>query len=405
MTLNNSWPQRLQLKLLQYTGWAYALFIASIYFSTSLAVIMSAVMGVLWILSGRFKALPVILKSSPVTVWSLILSAYFLYGLSYGNATLKEGLSMVIKYRELLFIPVFISLLAVERHRDWAWHAFFAASFITLAVSYLMYMGVIDDEAPGDFCIKSRITHSIFIAFFSFYCLHKALGKGRFTKLYLALFGLCIYNLFFIVDGRTGQLNALALIILFALQRFSMKGRMHTALVLIAFMGFFLGLSGKAGRINEGILNTQAYLKPQPEQTESSMGLRYSYWKYSLKLVVEKPLAGHGTGSFAKEYQRILDNPLFSTSNPHNEFLMISVQLGIFGLMIYLGFLASQFYGSRALPDKEKWLAQGILLSLIATSLFNTPFFDHTEGHWFAAIIALCFASFQTGHKINRNYA
>jgi hypothetical protein len=51
------------------------------------------------------------------------------------------------------------------------------------------------------------------------------------------------------------------------------------------------------------------------------------------------------------------------------------------------------------LPDKEKWLAQGVLLSLIVTSLFNSPFLDHTEGHWFASLIALCFASLQVDIK------
>ena len=93
-----------------------------------------------------------------------------------------------------------------------------------------------------------------------------------------------------------------------------------------------------------------AYLQSHPEKTEASMGLRFTFWKYSLKLIAEKPLLGHGTGSFAKEYQRIAgnelsiiknpqvpSNELFITKNPHNEFLMISTQLGLLGLLIYLG--------------------------------------------------------------------
>jgi O-antigen ligase len=61
--------------------------------------------------------------------------------------------------------------------------------------------------------------------------------------------------------------------------------------------------------------------------------------------------------------------------------------------------LSSQYACAGKLPDQEKWLAQGILLSLIITSLFNTPFLDHTEGHWFAIMIALCFATLQTDGK------
>jgi O-antigen ligase len=93
------------------------------------------------------------------------------------------------------------------------------------------------------------------------------------------------------------------------------------------------------------------------------------------------------------------------TKNPHNEFLMIGVQLGLLGLSIYLGFLASQYYLSRKLPDKEKWLAQGLLLTLIVTSLFNTPIMDHAEGHWFVAMIALCFASLHSDVNVEINHA
>jgi len=57
------------------------------------------------------------------------------------------------------------------------------------------------------------------------------------------------------------------------------------------------------------------------------------------------------------------------------------------------------------LPNKEKWLAQGVLLSLIVTSLFNSPLMDHAEGHWFTTMIALCFASLQADVKAEINHA
>jgi len=129
------------------------------------------------------------------------------------------------------------------------------------------------------------------------------------------------------------------------------------------------------------------------------MGQRYTFWKYSLKLMAEKPLLGHGTGAFNKEYQRIAMGEQFITQNPHNEFFMVGVQLGLLGLLVYLGFLVSQFYYARLLPDNEKWLAQGLLMTLLITSLFNTPFFDQTEGHWFAGMIALCFSSLGSVNK------
>jgi O-antigen ligase len=268
-----------------------------------------------------------------------------------------------------------------------------------------MDIGILDFREQGGASFKSRITHSIFISFFAFFSAHKAYDGQRYAKLYWVLFILCVYNLFFIVEGRTGQLIAVLLVLLFGVQRFTKKYFLLTVLVMTILLGFFLAFSDKATRISEGFASTQAYLQSHPEKTEVSMGARFTFWRNSLKLIAEKPFLGHGTGSFAKEYERIAQNEHLIAKNPHNEFLMIGVQLGLLGLSIYFGFLASQYYYAKKLPNKEKWLAQGVLLSLIVTSLFNSPFLDHTEGHWFASMIALCFASLQADIKAEINHA
>ncbi len=376
-----------------------ALFIVSIYLSTSLSTILSVVLGLLWLVSGQFISLPKLLKNYPVALWSLLLYGCFIAGMSYGNAESSEAVTMIIKYRKLFFIPVLISFLMIGRYRYWSWNAFIVASIATLLISYLMDFGLLELNKQGDPCFKSRITHSILIAFFAFFCMHKIYDDKRYAKLYLMAWLLCLYNLFFIVEGRTGQLIIIGLILLFAVQRLTIKQCLLTVVAVAVLLTVFIDFSDKAKRIAEGFDNTQAYLQPVPEQTESSMGQRYTFWKYSLKLMAEKPLLGHGTGAFNKEYQRIAMGEQFITQNPHNEFFMVGVQLGLLGLLVYLGFLASQFYYARLLPDNEKWLAQGLLMTLLITSLFNTPFFDQTEGHWFAGMIALCFSSLGSVNK------
>lgn len=385
--------QRVQVRILEYGSFTTVFLVASIYFSTSLAIILSALLGLFWLLSAQFMMLPDTLKKNPVAAWSLLLFLCFIFGLCYSSATNKEAFSMLMKYRELIFIPVLYSFLTTERHRCWIWKAFVIGSVLTLLMSYLMDIGILDLGKQGGASFKSRITHSIFISFFAFFCAHKAYNGNRYAKLYWALFTLCIYNLFFIVEGRTGQLVAVSLVLLFGVQRLTKNLLFVTVLVIAIFLALFLTFSDKATRINDGFAGTQAYLQSHPEKTEASMGLRFSFWKYSLKLIAEKPLLGHGTGSFAKAYQRIASNELVGSGNPHNEFFMISIQLGFLGLLVYLGFLASQYYYSKKLPNTEKWLAQGLLLSLVVTSLFNSPLMDHTEGHWFTTMIALCFAS------------
>jgi O-antigen ligase len=398
MNFNMTLAQRAQSHILEFGSFITALFVVSIYLSTSLAIILSGLLGLLWLLSAQFRVLPGTLKKNPIAAWSLLVFFCFIVGTGYSSVPYHEAFSILMKYRELLFIPVLCSFLTTERYRCWAWRAVVIASVLTLLISYLMDNGILAIKIGGP-SFKSRITHSIFISFFAFFCAHKAYDGQRYAKLYWILFLLCMYNLFFIVEGRTGQLIAVLLVLLFGVQRFAKQVLLPTVLVMAVLFALFLTFSDKATRINEGLAGTQAYLQSHPEKTEASMGFRFAYWKYSLKLIAEKPLLGHGTGSFEKEFQRVASSESFVTKNPHNEFLMMGVQLGLLGLSVYLGFLASQYHYARKLPDKEKRLAQGVLLSLIVTSLFNSPFLDHTEGHWFASMIALCFASLQANNK------
>jgi O-antigen ligase len=268
-----------------------------------------------------------------------------------------------------------------------------------------MDFGIMEMFRHKTYTLKSRITHSIFIAFFTFFCAHKIFSNKKYVVWYLLLLIAGVINLFFVVNGRTGQLVFIALVPLFAIQRFSKKGLLVSVVVLAVFLALYINFSDKSTRVYKGLADIQAYLKIPFAKTPTNGEIRYVFWEHSMQLVTERPWFGHGTGSFAKEYQRITANKVDTVGNPHNEFLLIAVQLGFLGLFIYAGFLFSQYYYSRTLPDSEKWLAQGLLLTLIVTSLFNSPFLDHTEGHWFATLIALCFAPTQTDNKIWTGYA
>lgn len=392
---NPTHSQLWRLRLQEYTGFLAVFLIVTIYFSTSLTILVSTVIAFSWLLSLQFMNLPALFKSYPVVAGALLLLMCFGFGLSYGEASTEAAFTMLRKYRKLFFISILIPFFASEKQRYWAWMAFTFASVLTLTGSYLMDLGILEPNKLGDPCFKSRITHSIFIGFFAFYCIHKVYDAERFTQWYLSFFVLSIYNLFFVVQGRTGQLIVVALIMLFAIQRLTKKGRLLLVLLMSVLLALFFSFSEKAIRINDGIANTQAYWQSESQQLDS-MAQRYDFWKHSLKLVLEKPILGHGTGSFTNAYQRIAKGEALMTGNPHNEFLMITVQLGGVGLLFYLGFLGSFYYNAGKLPDREKWLAQGLWVCLIITSLFNTPLFDHSEGFWFITLIALCFATLQT---------
>ncbi len=399
-TSDNSLNQ-LKPHILRFSTGSIQLLLISIYFSTAVSSILSIVVILVWLVLGYYKHLPNLLKNYPPVLWATLVYGYFLLAITYSHATIVDISYTLTKYIELLFIPIFIPFLTCPKAHHLAWRVFVAASVLTLLLSYLMALGCFGETLMLDPSPKSRITHGILIAFFAFYCLHKT-SRANLTQtiVFGGLFILCWHNLFFIVNGRTGQFVLVVLILLFVNQKLSLKQGGITVMTLVMFISLFYCYSEKSQRLHEGIINTQAFFQPIPTQTDSSMGLRYTFWRNSLKLIAQKPWLGYGTGGFIDAYNQVKGiDPV--TKNPHNEFLRITVETGLIGLTIYLTFLFSLIKTAFRLPELEKSLAQGLIASLVISSIFNSPIMDHTEGHWFALLLALTTSALKRTEAIN----
>ncbi|HLO90976.1 MAG TPA: O-antigen ligase family protein [Lentimicrobium sp.] len=118
------------------------------------------------------------------------------------------------------------------------------------------------------------------------------------------------------------------------------------------------------GQIENGLANSglkyKLSLRPNIEQllmgykaytfnknaNGSSMMQRIEYWKTSIYLIRQKPVAGHGTGDVAHAFDKAYEETNSSLipefrHRSHNQFLAITIALGLIGLIV---FLASMFY-------------------------------------------------------------
>ena len=100
MNFNAKLVQLVHFRAHQYESFIVALLLVSIYFSTALAIILSALLGLVWLLSAQFIELPGVLKRNPVAVCSMLSFLWFLLGSCYTSATSGEAFSMIMKYRE-----------------------------------------------------------------------------------------------------------------------------------------------------------------------------------------------------------------------------------------------------------------------------------------------------------------
>ncbi len=361
-------------------------------FATSLLSLFSILVLLFWLLSGKILEIPQLVKTNPVVLLSLLLFILFTLGLLYTPVELPDSLSSLKKYRELLFIPIVISLLkdnqAARKNCD---YFFICGCIILLLISYAMYFSIIPAARYGN-SIVYHITHSFFMSILAFYSAHKSIDSIQYRYLWITIFVSTIINLFYIATGRTGMLIFLVLMILFVIQRFSRLQQLIGILFLTLLISItFFTSDNFSSRSSIALKEIQNY---EYGASRTSLGMRFDWWLNSVAMIKEKPFLGHGTGSFTFSHDSLISGTnIQPTDNPHNEYLLIGVQLGMIGLLTFILLLLSQLICSFKLAKTEKMYAQGVIVAMAIGCVMNSFLFDSHQGHFFAFLSAVYFSS------------
>lgn len=367
-------------------------------FPTALVNIVLFLLLLVYSISGGYRDKWRRIHNNPVAVAALLLFGLFAIGIVYTTASLPMALSVLNQYRELLLLPLVISVFTEERWRLYAYYAFVIAMLVALLVSFAMSLGWVPPwpvpqhhEASPSIPFKSRIAYGLFLAFAAYLMTHHLLRSQGFRQrlLWGAAASMAAFNLMFMVGGRTGHVIFTALLLLLAYQHWAYLRKRWpifaaaTAVAVTVVLFTSPAIQSRSDDIGLAASN--------PEQ--SSIGQRLIMWQTSLRVIADHPVAGAGTGSFAGEYaKKAYDHPSLLTGNPHNEYLLIMGQLGILGLGGFLLLFYRQLQESAALPPPYGFAAQGLVVAMAVGCLFNSFLYDHGEGHFFAVYSGMLFS-------------
>ncbi|MBU0744208.1 MAG: O-antigen ligase family protein [Gammaproteobacteria bacterium] len=374
----------------------------AIVLSTAAAVILFPLAIILNIAAGNLREKFNLIVRNPVTLAFLLFFLLFLIGSTYSTGPITDVLIVLRKHAKYLLAVMLFPVFMEEKWRNYAILSFIGGILVMLVASYLRTHGYLSWGATGAVEIfKSSIDFNFLMAFAAYLSLFKiASASSRYRMAWIIIFILIVHTVLFRSMGRSGYFIFMALMLLFFEQKMGWRGLIIAgASVTLLFVLAFSFSSTFKGRINF-IFND---IKVYQQNENTSVGLRMTFVKNGIKLIKAHPVFGAGTGSYVKEYSSIKPTPLdlnvITAPNPHNEYIYIGVQFGIVGLIVLLLFFSIPLWYSKFLPEKEKYIARGVIVSIMLGSLSNTCLSDITMRHFYIYFIALAFAALSTKIK------
>ncbi len=272
---------------------------------------------------------------------------------------------------------------------------------LTLILSYCKLFGWPPLGPPEQeyTVFKGRIAHGLLMAYAIYLWAEHFMRQGRWRWLWGILAALGLANMLLMIGGRTGYFVFFALIVLFMYRHWRWQGLLASGLVVV---GLALIASYTSDifrtRMGEMMLDLR---NPEAPQAITPGGVRLEFYHNTLVLIMRHPVLGGGTGSFIPEYaERAREKDLYPTGNPHNEFLLITTQVGLVGLVLLLILGYCQWHMSYGLRPEYTAAAQGLIVTMAVGSLFNSLLLDFTEGHFYALLTGICYGSSKASDPI-----
>ena len=319
-------------------------------------------------------------------------------------ADLPSALMTFVKHSKLLEIVLLVSLIRTIAEARIAITAFACGQAFVLLSSWLMFIGVNvpwHANAPTPYVVFSTyLDQSIMFATSASVFWHL-----RHEKLWSPAFGaigaaMAITSTLLVLEGRSGYLvalTALALAIMWTVPRCLRLTAFVIAPIMILTV-VSLGSSQVQERIGKIMTESQNFVKTQKVEVGDSSGWRLNAWYRSVQAIGERPLQGHGVGAWTfavKRMQGSTGTEVFgesNQSNPHQEFLLWGVELGVGGLLLFVCALVSMARDALLFPQSVKRATVAVLVAIAIACLFNSALYDDLMGDFLCVILGLLMA-------------
>jgi O-antigen ligase len=310
-------------------------------------------------------------------------------GMAWADVPIGERFHGLESFLRLIVIPVLFVQFRRSDRGLWVGAAFLASAAVLLACSYVMInlpnalslgrgYGV---PVKDDIAQSGIFTLSAFALFHVAFTQWNARRRGV-ASACLMLGALFVANMIYVVTSRTALVVIPALYVLLA---FHYRLHRRPFVAIAAYVLFAVAAIGAVWATSHNLRARVTVISQEVGEhaatgADTSSGARLEFWRYSLRIVSEAPVIGHGTGTIADEFRRHADGPADMTAtNPHNQIFTVAIQLGAAGVIILLAMWAAHWlmFTGAGLPA---WIGLMVVTQSIISCQFNSHLLDFTQG-------------------------
>lgn len=335
----------------------------------------------------------------PLGYWGIVFLGVVLLGMVYASAPWHDRWIDFFKWRTILWFLVMLAIFDEARWKERFLVMFLIGTAVAVAGSFLSAAGWVAFRRGPHELLRNNVTQGMAFACAALVCVWLVMRKqsiGKTTWIWPALGLLCILNIIFITDSRSGYAVLGCGLTVILMWKASQKQRVliMTGLLIAGGLAF-----SASPRMQTKMMTAVVEWTSESESAElTNFGSRRVFYKNSVEILQENWLWGVGTGGFSQAYGDYVtkkygesDWRALRTTDPHNQYLAIAIQQGIGGVALFLVWIVAVACEAEARRDYHR-LAVAILIGWCVTSLFSSQFRTFAEGHLLTTFLGVLLA-------------
>ena len=301
----------------------------------------------LWFIESNFKVKISLIKSNK---FMIVLGTFLLLSFLsiFWSSDTSFAVDYIRKYWHFLIIPIIYTSLD-RSYIKHVFSAFLLGMFISEIVSYGIFFEFWTKEgvSPNDPSpFMDHTNYSIYLAFTVFILMHRILFEPLIKwKIMYGVFMLFSMSNMLVNGGRTGQVAFFVTLFIVAFLNIKNKLTAIFGSIVFVFIVFTSAYNLSPvfhDRINYAFHDIEKMIKDK--DFTNSFSIRVSLWIIGTEQFLDNFLIGTGIGDEAVDIQKYVkkynfiyyDNFQDNYIDYHNAYVQYSVQLGIFGLILFI---------------------------------------------------------------------